>query len=112
MKKQMRYIVTIVIGCMLAFSCYANTVNSTAETKQVPQKNEAIASSAKLININTADAKTISDADLKGIGKKRAEAIIAYRQAHGPFKNIDDLSNIKGISQKVIDANRSKLSLN
>lgn len=64
------------------------------------------------VNINTADAKTITDAHMKGIGKKRAEAIVAYRTQHGPFKSVDDLKNIKGLSQKVIDKNRDRLSVN
>src|SRR5579862_9297410 len=52
------------------------------------------------VNINTADAETLA-LELKGIGQKRAEAIIAYREQHGPFKSIDDLSNIKGIGKKI-----------
>lgn len=60
------------------------------------------------VNINTADAKTLA-ANINGIGEKKAEAIVQYRKKHGPFKNADDLTNIKGIGPKLIDKNRDVL---
>ena len=62
------------------------------------------------ININTADEATLV-AELKGIGIKRAKAIIAYRSAHGPFKSVDDLIKIKGISKRIVDLNREKITV-
>lgn len=60
------------------------------------------------VNINTADASTLAR-ELKGIGPARAEAIVAYRTQHGPFKSADDLMLVKGIPQKVIDENRDNI---
>lgn len=54
------------------------------------------------VNINSADAKTISES-LKGIGLKKAEAIVKYRTDKGPFKTVDDLENVKGIGKKTVD---------
>lgn len=51
------------------------------------------------VNINTADAETIADA-LNGVGEKTAIKIIEYRNSNGPFKAVDDLTNIKGIGEK------------
>ncbi|MGR9101161.1 MAG: ComEA family DNA-binding protein, partial [Gammaproteobacteria bacterium] len=48
------------------------------------------------VNVNTASAQELSDA-LKGIGLKKAEAIIQYREANGAFKTLSDLSKVKGI---------------
>ncbi len=48
---------------------------------------------------------------VKGIGERRAEAIINYRNEHGPYKSIDQLAEIKGIGQALVDANRSILSV-
>lgn len=62
------------------------------------------------VNINTADAQTIASS-LHGIGSKRAEAIVAYRNQNGPFKSVDDLSKIRGISKKIIDDNRERITL-
>lgn len=53
---------------------------------------------ANTVNLNTADAKSLTT--LKGIGDKRAEAIVAYRKQHGAFKTMDDLMGVKGMTKK------------
>ncbi|MDX2163805.1 MAG: helix-hairpin-helix domain-containing protein [Gammaproteobacteria bacterium] len=105
MKLLLRSVVAslVVVGLSVSFPTFAAEHQKPVATQQV-------ASSA--VNINTADAQTIFDAHIKGIGKKRAEAIVAYRTAHGPFKSLDDLKKIKGLSGKIIDANRERLLLN
>jgi competence protein ComEA len=55
-----------------------------------------------VVNINTATVKELMT--LKGVGQKRAEAIIKYRKEHGKFKNIYELAKVKGISKKMIDS--------
>lgn len=60
------------------------------------------------VNINTADAATIS-AELKGIGLSKAEAIVEYRSKHGPFRSPDDLSLVKGIGERTVDINRKDI---
>ncbi len=87
----------------------ANPAETAAPALQAAKHKEAAVE--KTVNINTADAYTIVDSHIKGIGKKRAEEIVAYRTQHGPFKSVDDLKNIRGISEKIIDANRSHLTL-
>jgi competence protein ComEA len=62
------------------------------------------------VNVNTADAKAISDA-LNGIGMKKAEAIIKYRTEKGLFNTIEDLRNVKGIGQKTLDKNKQDILL-
>jgi competence protein ComEA len=62
-----------------------------------------------VIDINTADVKALSS--LKGIGTKKAEAIIEYRMNHGKFTSIEDLSKVEGIGKKVVDKNISMLSI-
>lgn len=57
---------------------------------------------ASPVNINTADAKTIGEA-LSGIGQKKAEAIVKYREAKGAFKTVDDLVNVNGIGPKTLE---------
>jgi competence protein ComEA len=56
------------------------------------------------VNINSADAKTISDA-LSGIGPKKAEDIIKYREKEGPFKAPEDLVKVPGIGEKTVQKN-------
>ncbi len=57
------------------------------------------------VNINTADAATLSR-ELQGIGIKRAQAIVDYRQKHGPFKSADELALVKGIGPAALAKNR------
>jgi competence protein ComEA len=62
------------------------------------------------VNINTADAQTLAAA-LDGVGASRAKAIVEYREAHGPFRSVDDLAQVKGIGARVVDANRAHLTV-
>lgn len=56
------------------------------------------------VNINTADAATLAN-NISGVGLKKAQAIVAYRQTHGPFKNAQELANVKGIGMKTVQKN-------
>lgn len=65
---------------------------------------------ASPVNINTADAKTIGEA-LSGIGLKKAEAIVKYREAKGEFKTVEDLVNVDGIGPKTVEKIKSDILL-
>jgi competence protein ComEA len=62
------------------------------------------------VNINTADAETIS-AELNGIGLSKAKAIVEYRKKHGPFRSVDDLSLVKGIGERTLEKNRADIEV-
>ena len=62
------------------------------------------------VDVNTADAETIS-AELKGIGLAKAQAIVDYRKKHGPFRDADDLSLVKGIGERTVELNRSDIKV-
>ncbi len=62
------------------------------------------------VNINTADAHTIA-ASLDRIGLSKAEAIVAYRKAHGPFKSAEELGNVRGIGAKTVALNHAAIRL-
>jgi len=62
------------------------------------------------VNINAASAEQISEA-LKGVGQSKAEAIVAYRDANGQFKQVDELVNVKGIGIRTVDINREFIML-
>ena len=53
------------------------------------------------ININQATAKELSA--LPGIAKKKAEAIIAYREKNGKFSTIEDIKKVEGIGKDTLD---------
>ena len=62
------------------------------------------------VNVNTADAETIS-AELQGVGISKALAIVDYRKSHGPFKSVDDLALVKGIGERTVEINRANIRL-
>lgn len=70
----------------------------------------AVNAMAAPVNINTADAKTLSDA-LTGIGLKKAEAIVKYRTEKGLFKTPEDLVNVPGIGEKTVEKNKKDILL-
>ncbi len=64
---------------------------------------------AVTVDINTADSAIIAE-HVKGIGDKKAAAIIRYREQHGLFSSVDDLTKVKGIGQKTVEINRKILT--
>ena len=60
------------------------------------------------VDINSADANTLAST-LTGIGAAKAAAIVAYRDANGPFKRLDELVKVKGVGKKTVEKNRAIL---
>jgi competence protein ComEA len=61
------------------------------------------------IDLNKADLSGLTGS-FKGIGKKRAEAIIAYRDSHQGFKSIEELAEVRGLGQHFMETNREQLN--
>lgn len=59
------------------------------------------------INLNTATSEELQT--ISGIGAKRAEDIIAYRESHGGFQSVDDLKNVSGIGDKTLEKIRESI---
>lgn len=87
-----------------------NAAGATADNNLVNAQAQPTAKKMQTVNINSADAQALQNS-LKGIGPKRAAAIIAYRTQNGPFKAVDDLIHVKGISEKIINENRARIAL-
>lgn len=62
------------------------------------------------VNVNTADAETIS-AELQGVGMSKALAIVEYRAANGPFRSAEDLAQVKGIGMRTVEINKANILL-
>jgi len=60
------------------------------------------------VNVNSADAATLAK-ELDGVGLSKAQAIVDYRKAHGPFRSAEDLAKVKGMGSKTVDRNRPNL---
>jgi competence protein ComEA len=65
---------------------------------------------AATVNINKADAAALASS-LKGVGNARAQEIVRYREAYGPFKSVDELTEVKGIGKSTLDDNRARITL-
>ena len=62
------------------------------------------------VNVNTADAATIAST-LTGVGLKKAQAIVAYREANGRFDSAADLTKVKGIGPAIVDKNAARIAI-
>ena len=75
-------------------------VNSELAQTPTPHKKE-VEKEGK-VNINTATVEELKT--LKGIGEKKAEAIIEYRKQNGSFKNKEELMKVRGIGKKLYES--------
>ena len=88
----------------------AQTANSAAASSPSASASSVSSSaSGDLINLNTATASDLQK--LNGIGEKKAEQIIAYRQEKGSFKSIDELKEVSGIGDKTFAAIKDQLTI-
>lgn len=130
------WINTVLLGIWLAYTSIA-TVHATAtdyaEWKVRQQQHDArlkkkvnatspsennyylakpalsASSAADKISLNQASIEQLQQ--LNGIGQKKAEAIIEYRQKNGKFKTIEDIQQVKGIGPALFAKNKDKLAL-
>ena len=89
-------------------------VTATRNAREEPQETEKGSSSfggrpdsllpGEKINLNTADQYDLRR--LPGIGETRAQDIVDYREAHGPFQSVDELDNVSGIGPGILDGLR------
>lgn len=92
---------------VLAAATLTGSVPAFAQQAPVAQQEVVVESK---VNINKADARTIA-ATLTGIGTSKAEAIVAYREAHGAFTSVEELREVKGIGAATLDRNRERIVL-
>lgn len=96
--------VLLISVCTVAFTAHATNVSNLSDSsvaKVSKNRSNIKKQSQEAVDINAADAETLST--LKGIGPKKAAAIVAYRTDHGAFKSANDLEQVHGFSKKVID---------
>jgi len=70
----------------------------------------SLAAAAAPVDVNSADAEALASA-LTGVGPKVAAAIVDYRRANGPFKEVADLTKVKGIGPRILERNRPNITL-
>lgn len=64
---------------------------------------------AQSVDVNEADAEALAEA-IDGVGEVRSEAIVEYREANGPFPEVEALTEVDGIGPATLEANRDRLT--
>ena len=103
MKSYITYYLVAVISVISLFT-FASEVPIQANVAEEKMENTRM-----VININQADPNTLLS--LKGIGNKKAQAIVNYRLKHGDFTDINQLLNVKGIGEQLLEANKNRLKI-
>ncbi|WP_410750364.1 helix-hairpin-helix domain-containing protein [Citrobacter sp. U14242] len=77
--------------------------NATAPTKSSDDEGTRV-------SINTASAEDLARV-MNGVGLKKAQAIVSYREEYGPFKTVDDLKQVPGMGSSLVERNLAVLTL-
>ena len=96
------FLCAFVLSISCSFAASKTNTNSSIKTSA----SQVISSK---INIHTANKEALSN--IKGIGPKKAQEIISYRQKNGNFKSINDLTNVKGLGEKNVKKISSYLTI-
>jgi len=96
---------TAVIILGLSFPAYSNE-----KPVEAPDKGQEYAGIEITVNINTANAEELATL-LSGVGSKKAQKIVEFREQNGPFKTVEELSKVSGIGPAIIEKNRSRIIL-
>ncbi len=96
--------VTILAATVMLLVFDTPKYNDINEIKVTVTVSETVTTASKeTVNINTADAEELTR--LFGVGEKRASDIIKYREKNGRFRSVEELTNINGINEAVIQKN-------
>ncbi|MDT3251779.1 helix-hairpin-helix domain-containing protein [Serratia sp. root2] len=74
------------------------------------QGSEVVVDDEASVSINQADAEQLASV-LKGVGLKKAESIVRYREQNGPFTQIEQLQEVPGIGSALFERNRARLKM-
>ncbi len=91
---------------VLAMALFSGSLTAYAVESTPAAAQAEAAAQALSVNINTANAEELADL-LNGVGLSRAQAIIEYREQHGPFRSAEDLTMVRGIGAATLERNLS-----
>jgi len=88
--------------CILVVASFVGVNSALAQTDEAA---DLVSTEMSKLNINTADAESLA-ANLVGIGLTKAQEIVSYRELHGDFVTIEELSEVKGVGLLTVEKNR------
>ena len=97
------FVILLAGMAQLSNQVHANSINKALASNTTSMNSteaNTMASKSFSVNLNSANAEQLSS--LPGVGIKKAEAIIAYRELNGEFESIEELVNVKGIGPKML----------
>ncbi len=97
------------LALVLGISCLGAQAQAAETSTAAAPAVKAVAPAAGNINVNAASVEQL--ATVKGLGPKKAQAIVDYRQKNGNFKTLDDLSQVPGIGDKLLASIKPHLSV-
>lgn len=111
----------LIIALTVAFAGIAPQALAAAAKDKTQTEQPAGASQAKApassleaegakVSINTASAEDLARV-MNGVGLKKAQAIVSYRDEYGPFKTLEDLRQVPGLGNALVERNLSHLTL-
>ncbi len=102
------FAIFIIMFSVIVFS-YGIVLAQTGEGIKKEVEMKATEEVQMQININTAGHEELMQ--LKGVGEVLAQKIIEYRQKNGPFEKVEDILNVKGIGQKILEENLNRMTV-
>lgn len=107
MQKHNLYLAIITLSLSSLFCSYSTYANQPANNENATtNQNQQM----KQVNINIASAEELAK-DLNGIGLNKAKRIVEYRDKFGPFISIEQLKEVSGIGQSILDKNIGRMAL-
>ncbi|NQY63396.1 MAG: helix-hairpin-helix domain-containing protein [Alteromonadaceae bacterium] len=93
----------------VAFAVFLSCVSSPSIAEQSTKADTESVQVIQVVHLNNADEQALIS--LKGIGRKKALAIISHREEHGNFKSLNALLDVKGIGKYILVENKERLKL-
>lgn len=92
-------------GALADAEAYFAGKSTSAKINQIKK-----AGTAATVDLNTATAEQLA-AVLNGVGASKAKAIVRYRTEIGPFRDIQELEEVKGIGPRIVAFNQGRITL-
>ena len=84
--------------------------NPGAAQSKATQPAKASDDEGTRVSINSASAEDLARV-MNGVGLKKAQAIVSYREEYGPFKTVEDLKQVPGMGSSLVERNLAFLTL-